>query len=147
MSRHLVDVNVLLALVWPRHTSHAAAHAWFAKTGHKAWATNAVVQLGLLRLLTNPAVTQGAVGGTAAVDILREATSHPSHEFWPLSREVASALAGAAVKVRGHGQWTDALLLSEAAHRDGVLVTFDSGLREFAAGELNRHLLVLKGPS
>ncbi len=34
MNRHLLDVNVLLALVWPRHESHDAAHAWFAKSGH-----------------------------------------------------------------------------------------------------------------
>jgi len=145
MSRHLVDVNVLLALVWPRHTSHAAAHAWFAKAGHRAWATNPVVQLGLLRLLTNPAVTQGAVGGVTALELLREITSHPAHEFWPLDRELPPALAGIARKLRGHGQWTDALLLSQAAHRGGILVTFDSGLRDLAAGELSSHLLVLKG--
>ncbi|HUY14198.1 MAG TPA: hypothetical protein VMX16_11300 [Terriglobia bacterium] len=54
MNRHLPDVNVLLALVWPRHESHAAAHAWFAKSGQQAWATNALTQLGVLRLPTPP---------------------------------------------------------------------------------------------
>jgi len=56
MIRHLVDVDVFLALVWPRHESHAAAHAWFAKSGRRAWATNALTQLGVLRLLTNPVI-------------------------------------------------------------------------------------------
>jgi predicted nucleic acid-binding protein len=70
MNRHLLDVNVLLALVWPRHESHAAAHAWFAKSGHKAWATSPLTQLGVLRLLTNPAVTQGTVSAAAALEAL-----------------------------------------------------------------------------
>jgi predicted nucleic acid-binding protein len=28
-------VNVLLALLWPRHQSHVAAHAWFAKSAEQ----------------------------------------------------------------------------------------------------------------
>lgn len=59
MSRQLVDVNVLLALLWPRHEGHLAAHAWFAKSGHRAWATNPLVEVGVLCLLTSPSVTQG----------------------------------------------------------------------------------------
>jgi hypothetical protein len=30
--------------------------------------------------------------------------------------------------------------------RDGVLVTFDAGVKELAAGELRGHLWLLKGP-
>jgi hypothetical protein len=29
---------------------------------------------------------------------------------------------------------------------DGVLVTFDAGVKDLAAGELRAHLLLLKGP-
>ncbi len=144
MNRHLPDVNVLLALVWPRHESHAAAHAWFAKSGRHAWATNALTQLGVLRLLTNPAVTQGAVSATTALDVLSEATSHAGHEFWPLDRDTLAGLKLMAARVRGHEQWTDALLLWQATERHGVFVTFDSGVKELAAGELRSHLWLLK---
>ena len=41
-------------------------------------------------------------------------------------------------------RWTDALLLWQAMERDGVLVTFDSGVKELAAGELRDHLLLLE---
>lgn len=144
MNRQLADVNVLLALLWPRHESHAAAHAWFAKTGHRGWATNALTQIGVLRLLTNPAITHGAVSAATAMEVLSEATSHAGHEFWPLDREVAAGLKTLAGKLRGHQQWTDALLLRQAVDRDGVLVTFDSGVKELAAGELSGHVLLLR---
>lgn len=144
MNRQLVDVNVLLALLWPRHESHAAAHAWFAKSGHRAWATNPLIQLGVLRLLTNPTLTQGAVSSATALQVLSEATSQSGHEFWPLDREVPISLQTLASRVRGHGQWTDALLLWQARAHDGVLVTFDSGVKELATAEFSRHILLLK---
>ena len=40
MKRYLLDVNLLFALLWPRHESHEAAHAWFKASGAKAWATS-----------------------------------------------------------------------------------------------------------
>ena len=144
MSRQLVDVNVLLALLWPRHESHDAAHGWFAKSGHRAWATNPLIQLGVLRLLTNPAVTQGAVSSAVALQVLTETTSQPGHEFWPLDREVPMSLKTLAGRIRGHLQWTDALLLWQAMARDGVLVTFDSGVKELVSSEFGRHVLFLK---
>lgn len=146
MKRHLLDVNVLLALVWPRHESHTTAHGWFAKAGQYAWATNPLTQLGVLRLLTNPAVTQGAMRATAALNVLLKATHHPEHEFWPLDQEIPVGLMPMASRLTGHRQWTDAALLRHARERGGVLVTFDSGLKELAAGELREHLLLLKGP-
>ena len=144
MSRHLLDVNVLLALVWPRHESHSAAHAWFAKSGRRAWATNPLTQLGVLRLLTNPAVTQGAVNSASALELLDEATRDAGHEFWPLDRDWPSALRPVAERVSGHQQWTDAALLWHAAERDGALVTFDSAVRGLATGELAGRVLLLK---
>lgn len=144
MSRQLVDVNVLLALVWPRHESHSAAHGWFAKSGHRGWATNPLTQIGVLRLLTNPIVTRGAVNAASAIEVLREATSHAGHEFWPLDRELTAALQAVANRVTGHRQWSDALLLQHAAERGGVLVTFDSGVKELASGDWVDHVLLLK---
>jgi len=144
MNRQLADVNVLLALLWPRHESHTAAHAWFAKSGHRGWATNPLTQLGMLRLLTNPSVTQDAVSAATTLEVLREAVSHPGHEFWPLHRELMPALKPFRTGVTGHRQWADALLLWQAADRDGVLVTFDSRVRELAAAHFGGRVLVLK---
>jgi hypothetical protein len=144
MSRYLLDVNVLLALVWPRHESYEAAHAWFGKTGRHAWATNPLTQLGVLRLLTNPAVTKGVVGAAAALAAVAEFTRHEGHEFWPLDREIAACLTVTSGRLRGHGQWTDAMLLWHATERDGVLVSFDSGLKALAGRDSGSHVLILK---
>jgi hypothetical protein len=143
MSRALLDVNVLLALLWPGHTGHAAAMAWFGKTGRKAWATNPLIQLGVLRLLTNPTITQGAVSAPAALEVLAGATRHEGHEFWPLDREVTAVLSPISGSLTGYRQWADALLLEQAAERGGLLVTFDSGLKELASSSKRGRVLLL----
>lgn len=144
MSRYLLDINVLLALIWPRHEGHRAAHAWFARSGQRAWATNSLTQLGVLRLLTNPAVAKSAVSAATALDVLGEAVRHRGHEFWPLHGDMTAGLRGFGRRLRGHRQWTDAVLLWQAAERGGVLVSFDSGVKELAEGELAGRLLVLQ---
>jgi toxin-antitoxin system PIN domain toxin len=144
MNRHLLDVNVLLALVWPRHESHDAAHAWFAKSGHKAWATSPLTQLGVLRLLTNPAVTQGAVSAAAALEAVDEATRHEGHEFWPLDGDMTIGLKTLAARLEGHRQWTDAVLLWQATEHGGVLVSFDSGVKTLAPRDAGDRVLILK---
>jgi len=144
MTRYLLDVNVLLAIVWPHHVDHAAAVAWFAEFGHQAWASNPLTQIGVLRLLTNPAVTQSAMTADTALAAVAAATRNQGHEFWPLDFDIAAVLLPMAGKISGHQQWTDALLLSHAMRRHGVLVTFDSALKQLAAGGLENHLLVLK---
>lgn len=144
MSRHLPDVNVLFALLWPPHESHAAARAWFAKSGHRAWATSPLTQLGVLRLLTNPAVTRGAVNAAIAVQIVDRATRHNGHEFWPLDRKMMDGLRAFAERLQGHKQWTDAALLCQSIDRDGLLVTFDAGLKDLAAREPGSRVLFLR---
>jgi len=144
MTRQLADVNVLFALIWRRHEHHSAAHAWFEKSGRHAWASNALTQLGVLRLLTNPAVTQGTVNAASAVKALSEAASHPGHEFWPLNRQMAEAMKAVAGRIRGHRQWADAVLLSQAAERNGNLVTFDSGLKQLATGDWKGRVVLLR---
>lgn len=144
MNRHLPDVNVLFALVWPRHEFYTAAQSWFATSGQRAWASNALTQLGVLRLLTNPVLTQGAVSAANALALLTEVTHQNGHEFWPLSHDLMPRLEPLAPRLQGHRQWTDALLLVQAIEKRGVLVTFDSGMKELAAGEMQDHLLILK---
>jgi toxin-antitoxin system PIN domain toxin len=145
MSAQLADVNVLLALLWPRHVHHVAAQTWFASQGHRGWATNPVTQLGVIRLLTNPAVTKGAVNGRTALSTLALATGHPKHQFWPLDQPVTSLLAGAGSSVTDYRQWTDLVLLHLAVERKGKLITFDAGLASAADKESRASLVILKG--
>jgi toxin-antitoxin system PIN domain toxin len=144
MSRYLLDVNVLLALARPGHEAYAVAHAWLEKSRRQGWATNPLTELGVLRLLTNPSVTRGVVSAATALAVVAAFTRTEGHEFWPLDREIAPCLKPISSKLRGHRQWTDAMLLWHAKERGGVLVTFDSGLKELAGRESAAHVLVLK---
>jgi toxin-antitoxin system PIN domain toxin len=144
MKRHLLDVNVLLALVWPRHEGHHDAHAWFARVGRRAWATNPITQLGVLRLLTNSLIALHTVSPARALDVMAEATRHPGHEFWPMDRQVLDSLKPLASYLRGYHQWTDAALLCHAAEHDAALVTFDSGIAELASPELRNRVVLLR---
>ena len=144
MNRHLPDVNVLFALLWPRHEFYPAAQSWFADLGSSAWASNALTQLGVLRLLTNPSLTLGAVSAASALTTLAEVTRQDGHEFWPLQQNVALALQQVSSRLQGHRQWTDALLLTTAVERGGVLVTFDSGVKDLAGEAWQGHVLILK---
>ena len=50
----LLDVNVLLALVWPNHQFHTAATQRL-ESSHQGWATCALTQLDFIRISSNPA--------------------------------------------------------------------------------------------
>lgn len=143
MKRQLPDINVLLALLWPGHQCYRAAQAWFDQSGHRAWATNLLTQLGVLRLLTSYAVVHQKVSPSTASSALKLNIQHEAHEFWPLDRTVTSSLEPVISRVRGHRQWTDAALLCQTAERDGVLVTFDAGIKELATNELKDRILLL----
>ena len=54
MTTFLLDVNVLIALIDPAHVQHDAAHDWFGRLGHLAWATCPLTENGLLRIVGNP---------------------------------------------------------------------------------------------
>ena len=143
MRRQLPDVNVLLALLWPGHQHYRTAQSWFDQSGHRAWATNLLTQLGVLRLLTNYAVVHQTVSPSTASSALKLNTQHEAHEFWPLDRTVVASLEPVISRIRGHRQWTDALLLCQVAERDGILVTFDTGIKELALNELKGRVLLL----
>jgi predicted nucleic acid-binding protein len=89
-------------------------------------------------------LTQGAVSAAYALTVLTELTGQKGHEFWPLGQNLMPRLETLAPRLRGHGQWTDALLLVQAVEKGGVLVTFDSGFKELVPGDMRGHLLVLK---
>lgn len=82
MSVHLLDVNVLIALSWPTHEHHAAAHAWFASNEPTGWATCPMTQCAFVRISSNPKAVGTPVTPAQAVAALERMTAHPRHVFW-----------------------------------------------------------------
>ena len=62
----LLDINVLLALAWPTHVHHAAAHRWFSGSASLAWASCPLTQLGFVRLSMQPAVVREEIRARVA---------------------------------------------------------------------------------
>jgi toxin-antitoxin system PIN domain toxin len=132
----LLDVNVLIALLWPAHEHHAAAHGWFRKIEGRSWATCPLTELAFIRIVSNPAFSSDALSPAAALSLLDNNLEHPSHVFWPDDLPVRLSLFDDLRQMEGHRQVTDLYLLALAKSHKGALVTFDAGLIQLASGRL-----------
>jgi len=128
----LLDLNILMALLWPAHEHHDPAHRWFRARGNGHWATCPLTQLGFVRIVANPAFSRDALSPLQAMALLAENLSHPAHEFWADSRPLPAAVKGMESGLQGYRQLTDAYLLALASRRKGMLATFDRGLATLA---------------
>ncbi len=138
----LLDVNVLIALAWPNHVHHRAAHTWFGDVGKRRFATCPVTQSGFLRVSSNKRAIVDAVTPREACAILRRITALPGHVFWADDIDLASSAHIAWERLGSHAQVTDAHLLALALRQGGKLATFDRELRHLAPAADRTVLLV-----
>lgn len=122
MSRYLLDVNVLIALVDPAHVRHDAIHEWFERTGRKAFATCPITGNGLLRIVGHPKYPNTPRPPSAVVAVLAAIRSLPGHTFWPDSISLADGNKVDAALLSSHGRVTDSDLLALAIANGGQLV-------------------------
>ncbi len=116
---HLLDANLLIALVVGDHVHHEQARAWFVD--HDApFATCPITQGSLVRLL----VSEGA-RATDAAAALADLVAVRRHRFWPDDLGYESVELE---RVVGHRQVTDAYLAALARARGARLATLDRGL-------------------
>lgn len=122
---YLPDVNVLIALVWPQHIHHEAAHQWFSGLGEGKWATCSLTQTAFVRISSNPGIITEAIKPGEALQLLRELVRHPAHEYWDHSPQFAAAESLPAELLQGYKQITDTYLLLRAEAKGGIFTTFD----------------------
>ena len=145
MPVRLLDVNVLIALLWPPHAAHARAQRWFAQNAHQGWATCAMTQASFVRIVSNPVFSRRVVSPLDALEVLSGSLQHPAHRFWAEDVGVMQALAHFGRCLIGHQQITDAYLLGLAIHKKGRLVTLDGSLGSLLSdqsGAKNRIVLL-----
>jgi len=123
MAVALLDINVLLALAWPNHLHHNAAHLWLAAHKHDGWATCPHTEMGFLRLSMQPAVVKTAITFADALKALTTNTSSPDHHFWPHTLPFAHIAGEIQTRIGGHYQLADAMLLDLAIRHAGKLVS------------------------
>ena len=141
MRTALLDVNVLIALLWPAHEHFEAAHDWFAsRAGGARWATCPLTELAFVRIVSNPSFSPDALAPADALGLLQRNLAHPAHEFWPDDVSLPDAVGPLAPRLKGHRQLSDAYLIGLALEHRGTLASFDGGLRALAAGNRNAGL-------
>jgi uncharacterized protein len=123
----LLDVNVLIALAWPRHVHHAAARRWFA--GQACFATSPCTQVGFLRVSANTSVFgRDTPSPSEARELLASVTHLATHVFWAEDFSPADDPLFGVLPIIGSKQVPDAWLLSLAAKRGGRVATLDRRL-------------------
>lgn len=144
----LLDVNVLLAWLWPAHEAHKAANIWMQHHRQESWATCPITEMGFLRILTNQSFSPNAPRWAEAVTILRNHTEgNPHHSFWQDSVSLAEMDVRMGGRIKGPNQITDAYLLDLAIQHKGSFVTFDYRTQSLAPkGSAEHNALVILRP-
>ncbi len=141
--RALLDVNALIAALDATHLHHARVTEWLATAASAGWASCPLTQNGCVRIMSQPAYT-APVQAADVIERLREATLHPSHEFWPDEVSLLDDEVVHGERVLGPKQVTDIYLLALAVRRGGCLVTIDKGVPLNAVpGATPEHLVKL----
>jgi toxin-antitoxin system PIN domain toxin len=140
-TKHLLDVNVLVALFDPGHVDHRVVARWFSSPGLQ-WGLCAFSEAGFLRVSTNSAAGNRTL--EQAADVLRSFSNDPFYRYWPIKAGWNSLAEPFQDRVYGHQQVTDAYLLGLAILENGVLVTLDKAIRSMAGPRNAKHLLVLE---
>jgi toxin-antitoxin system PIN domain toxin len=125
MSRFLLDVNFLIALVDPDHVHHDPAHAWFGTLADAEWLTCPITQNGAIRVVTGPKYVNGPVRLPDAVESLRTVIAQGSHVFVPDEISLLDDVHIDATRLTSAAQITDTYLLALATSQVATFVTFE----------------------
>jgi toxin-antitoxin system PIN domain toxin len=128
VSRYLLDVNLLIALIDPSHIQHDRAHAWFEAAGSKAWATCPLTEIGVLRVLSHARYPNALGNPGMAAEFVAALQKAPGHEFWPDDLSMIGSDHIDPSRLLDSSQITDTYLLGLAAAHKGRLATLDRRL-------------------
>ncbi len=137
---HLLDVNVLVALLDADHIHNRIVEKWFDTPGLE-WALCAFTEAGVLRFFTRPKT--GDLSMEQAAAMLRSLKQQAGYRYQPITADWHTLTEPFSKRIHGHNQVTDASLLGLAVREGLVLTTFDKAL-EHLAGQHRKHVLVLE---
>jgi len=125
--RSLLDINVLIALLDPDHSSHNRAHSWWKVNRSDGWASCPLTENGFVRIMSNPKYPADMpFSPTQLIADLLDFVSIGNHEFWPDDISLIDASLFDTSRIIGSKQLTDVYLLALAVKNHGRLVTFDA---------------------
>ncbi len=143
MTRALLDINVLLALLDSDHVDHGRAHDWLDNEIEAGWASCAITENGFVRIISQPRYPS-PVSPATAIDLLTRARDSGHHEFWPCDVSLLDTRLVDGSRLHGPRQVTEAYLLALAMAHHGRFITFDRSLSLASVhGAAEDHLAVL----
>ena len=143
MSRALLDINILLALVDGDHVDHRRAWEWLDAEIVHGWASCPVTENGFVRIISQPRYPS-PVPTSQAFALLRQACVPPHHQFWSCDVSLLDDAVLDSARIHGPKHVTDLYLLALAVSNDGRFVTFDRSVPTGAVrGAKDRHLVVI----
>jgi len=143
LTRFLLDINVLIALIDPTHIQHDRAHEWFALKGQQAWATCPVTENGVLRIVGHRRYPNSPGTPAVVVELLIPLRKLSGHAFWPDDISLFDRKRVNTAHLLDSTHITDTYLLALAHAYGGQLATFDQRLVTDAVIDGSQSLHVL----
>jgi toxin-antitoxin system PIN domain toxin len=128
VTRYLLDINVLIALIDPAHVQHDRAHEWFAAEGLQAWATCPLTENGVLRIVGSARYPTSPGTPAAVAELLAILRELSGHEFWADDITLFDNSCVNSARLLNSSQVTDTYLLALAFAHGGKFATFDRQL-------------------
>ncbi|BBZ52945.1 PIN domain-containing protein [Mycobacterium heidelbergense] len=124
MTRALLDVNVLIALLDSDHVDHERVRGWIDAEIVHGWASCAITQNGFARIVSQPRYPS-PVPPAQAIARLARAAATEYHEYWTCSVSLLDDELFDYTRLHGHRQVTDAYLLALATANGCRFATLD----------------------
>ena len=110
----LLDVNVLLGWLWPKHETHKAASTWMDNHRNEPWATCPITEIGFLRIVTNRTESEEVVQDTF-LEVWRRAAEYDPRRGSPIAWIVTIGRTRAIDRLRARGAQERMLAQADAA--------------------------------
>lgn len=142
--RHLLDINVLIALMDPDHAFHQRAHAWWSAR-QRPWASCPITENGFIRIMSSATYSRNQSFSVADITSrLSVFISYSDHAFWPDALTLRDGEHFRHTSILSSKHLTDLYLLGLAVENKGQLVTFDQHIPLSAVASARPdHLLVI----
>ena len=140
--RHLLDVNLLVALIDPDHAHTNAAHKWWVEIGKSGWASCPLTENGAIRILSNPNYSSThRFTPKFLIGKLQGFVERYDHEFWSDDLSLRDENVFVTEMIYGPRQITDIYLLALATKHRGCFVTMDARIPTSAVANVKSNSL------
>jgi toxin-antitoxin system PIN domain toxin len=141
---HLLDVNLLIAILDPFHVHHERAHAWLGTEGsRKSWASCPLTENAFVRIVGASTYPNSPGSIAATRELLARNCDQKEHHFWADAISLCQRDLWGEWSTMKSSQITDVYLLALAVKNGGKLTSFDRRIPAHLIREGKESLLVL----